>query len=352
MNFISWILNLAMKQAEEIWKEASDTTYEYCVHTVRLAQVTIIASVVLLISGVIIGAMGAPAVGEWCLLSCGLIAAVLSTMFWVRTAICVNVAVIASKGANALMEKIPAIAFDEARGQLAWLRGVTTTVSFIGLFAAVFPLWADVRATMVIATAALVLAGYMAAWSDSKGHRTVIATFAVVVLLLNIGKLGITMLPDSVKSYVGSYTDRLAIWREHDETVAAIDNKAAKSAKKIDADLLKKFADERIALKEKAAKECGGNFCSDTDRQRFEELGRLIARLHDGTYWSEKKGKAPASEPSAPPAATPAAPVTKEETTTDSAIAVAPSCTSRPCHLSKEAGKRVFRELDTKYPDL
>lgn len=352
MNFISWILNLAMKQAEEIWKEASDTTYEYCVHTVRLAQVTIVASVALLVGGVAIGAMGAPAVGEWCLTLCGLTAAVLSTMFWVRTAICVNVAVIASKGANALTEKIPAIAFDEARGQLAWLRGVTTTVSFIGLFAAVFPLWANVAATAAIATAGLVIAGCAAVWSDSKGHRKLIENFAVVVLLLNIGKLGIAVLPDSVKSYVGSYTDRLTIWRDHDKTMTEIDNKAAKSAKKIDAELLTGFADERIALKEKAARECGGDFCSDTDRQRFEELGRLIARLHDGTYWSEKKGKAPAPEPTAPPAATPAAPVTKEETTTDSATAAASSCASRPCHLSKEAGKRVFRELDTKYPDL
>lgn len=367
MNFIKWLGLVLTREAKDVYEYG----HEHVVHTMRVLYLAIAVPAVLLVLGVIFGAVGENAsitwmvgTAQWMLSIAGFLAALLLTLFWVRAVVFSYLIVIASKGARWVWREIPDVELETAQAFLRWLRGVTLWISAAALYAQIVPVWRNVGVSLVVGTCVFIFSAMMSAqWFDGKWARRFLAFAVVAIFATSTVTLVSPGFARSVRTSVERRFDRADTANERRNRLSAIDREAESRATEVDAALLRQLGERRNELRRRAVELCRGVFCSEEERREYAELGTRMDRIRAGTYWDSGNGDRRASDagadralPAVPArrssaAMLPPPPVRRGTEHVDRPAHRDTSRTSTVPRLSEEDADEVFEELDTKYAD-
>jgi hypothetical protein len=276
--------------------------------TLRLLYVAIGVPLVLLILGVITGGIGEAAgagavvaTGKGLITAAGFIATLLLMLFWVRATVFAHIIWAASQGAHVLSEKIPGVELFKIQRFAKWLRGVTVWICMACLYAQVVPVWRHLGWSAIAATCILILSGVMSAGWFNGWIARYVGTFAVLaIFVVSTARLVSPRFAHAMESYAEVYFGRMTDVGERNDRMSAVTREGDRSAAEIDQALLRRFVEERNGIRRRAAELCNGDYCSDADRRRAEDLDRDIERIRGGSYWNERNRSGGAARVSAP----------------------------------------------------
>ncbi len=307
----------------------------------NLIIVTFVAPVAALVTGVIIAAnsdtVAGVNAGRWFIMVAGFLATLLCGVVLVRAKAYAYVVIGCSKAAKVALNFMPTLETEEVNKYMVYFYGIMAWIAGVCIYAQIIPVWRSVGTALVVATALLGLAAVMAArWYGGKFAKG-------TLLVLMVGTLAV--------STVRLVSPRL---------LSAMDNAsdyALGTDGRTDAEktLLKKYNEELVGIRARAANECNGKYCNEGDVSRVKELEKNIHLLETGQYWSTEATVAPAPaavKNGASTVKTEAAPA-KAETTSSSQAEKKPPTRS----VSKGAGTNLSKAGDPfvaldQFPDI
>jgi len=286
MNVLKVIALFVAGSAREIAHEGKETLRL----TRNLLILAILLPLALLILGVSLGALGEAldssgtvSTGQGFIVVGAFLASMLLGFVLVRASVLGYVMVAGSKLASVAFSAFPGLETEEVKNAARKLSGFMAFITGACLYAQVVPIWRAVGVSLIAATSMLGLAYVMAAgWYNGKWAKVALTSF----MLLSLGFSTARIASPRFARGLAEFNQRhLGPDRMNDT----------------DGRLLRRFAEERDAIRRRAVDDCGGRYCSEADARRISDLEQNIARLQNGTYW-ESLGNAATVAPAARPA--------------------------------------------------
>ncbi|MEY4744625.1 MAG: hypothetical protein RL272_570 [Candidatus Parcubacteria bacterium] len=353
MNLLKVIALFIAGSAREIAHEGKETLRL----TRNLLILAVLLPLLLLILGVGLGALGESldstgtvGTGQGLIVVGAFLASLLLGFVLVRSSVLGYVMVAGSKLASKAFDIFPGLETEEVKNAARKLSGIMAFITGACLYAQVVPIWRAVGISLIAATSMLGLAYVMASgWYNGKWAKVALTSFMLLSLAFSTARIAS---PRFARALAEFNQRQLGPDRISDT----------------DSRLLRRFTEERDAIRRRAADDCGGNYCSETDRARVEILERNIALLQSGTYWDTVGRNSPAAVPAStaerpsvsPPSASPVGstssadlppppPVPRRDPPASATAATDTAPTTASSHPVGRAHPRtdeIFRELD------
>lgn len=351
MNVLKVIALFIAGSAREIaneGKEALRLTRNLLVLAVLLPLALLVLGVGLGALGESLDSMGTVGVGQAFIVVGAFLASMLLGFVLVRAAVLGYVLVAGSKMARLAFDAFPGLETTEVKEAARKLSGLMAFITGACLYAQVVPIWRAVGISLIALTSMLGLAYVMAAgWYGGKWAKIALTSFMLLSLAFSTARIASPRFARGLAEFNQRHLgpDRIS---------------------DTDGRLLRRFAEERDAIRRRAVDDCGGRYCSEADARRISDLEQNIARLQNGTYW-ENAGPATNVAPAAPvsvstvppsvgtsgsvglppPPSVPRRDAPAAATATDAPHAAVPTS----AHPRRPRAREVFRELDG-YPEV
>lgn len=301
MNFLK-IPMLAPLLGVKAIKDIAPGTFGRLVAT-GIAAVAVPAMVIGI--GMLVGANGSEDAGQT-VIRIGAVAGILLAI-WVaiRLAVPLHIVAFGSSVAKAALGEWAAVVDQaSARSFMRVLCGGLAFLSSVYLAAMHVPIWRDPSLAMIPFVSALILAlGASAAWFGGRSAKIVITVYATAML---VGSL-LAYVP-GVSTIVGAFTERhlggMAASSDREGKVDAVSNESQKALGTIDKDFLEAKLVRLAVLRQTAIKDCGGHYCSTSDRDEAMQIQRDEKAIKEGTYWKSLDAMDDSVANAPPPATT------------------------------------------------
>ncbi|HTM68495.1 MAG TPA: hypothetical protein VL426_04290 [Candidatus Binatia bacterium] len=347
MNFLKVIALFIAGSAREIaneGKEALRLTRNLLITAIAVPFLLLVIGVSLGALGQTVDSVGTIGVGQSFIVVGAFLASALLGFVLIRTTVLGYVLVAGSKVARAAFDAFPGLETTEVKEAGRKLAGVMAFVTGACLYAQVVPIWRAVGISLIALTSMVGLAYIMAAgWYGGKWARAALTAFVLLSLTFSTARI----VSPNFARFLATFNERhLGPDRMNDT----------------DSRLLRRFAEERDAIRRRAVDDCAGRYCNEADARRIQDLEQNIARLQNGTYW-DNVSNAMTAAPAAPQAVQPspslggsassaslppppAVPRREPATSTVDAHAGHPAA-----HARRPRGSDTFQELD-QFPDI
>lgn len=319
--------------ARDILQLADDKLYSFR----NWLIVTMIAPIALLVLGVAIAAgsddISGVHFGQGVITIAGFLATVFSGLLLLRARIYAILFLAVGKAAHATLRVTPEIDSEPVRRYVQYFYGIWTWIAGMCLYAQIIPIYRNVGTALVVATAMMTLSGIMAAgWFGGKRAQKILLGLVIATVIISTGRLASPRFLNTME--------------EAQDFALGTDGRTDADRK-----LIRRFKADLQKIRERAATECGGKYCTEAERNEALSLIEQIKDLETGRHWKKLEEGDKAEPATMEKKAT--APAT-EGTETEDAPTVEQKPVTRPASTKAKRSEQVrkaFAELD-QFPDI
>lgn len=271
--------------------------------TIIAFAVMLVLPIIMYLAGMIFGWCGWIHGAKATLAAGAAVAALSSTLLWVRLLAYGYIAKLISEVLSAVSRvagvNIPPVPRSDVDDFLVWARSWTAWYAIAGIMLAILPLWENLVASLLLFTALLGASAVITGkWSTGPWARRLAAFINLSILFFAVAMLINQRFVDAMWEYSDSVTDRWSQQAERETNLEEDRQEDQGNRDARDTKLANRFRKAVAALEQRTVDGCegysdadktaGGPFCSKADRQAHRSLQGKVRQLEEGTYWNQR----------------------------------------------------------------